>query len=191
MLKETIKKNRSYRRFNQDFDIGRENLLSLVELAIMSPSAANLQPLKYVLVNTPEKNESVFATLSWAGYLQDWPGPEDGEKPSAYIIIMGDTEINNAYFQVDAGIACQSMLLGAVDQGLGGCILGSIDRGKLKQSLSIPDRYNVLYIVALGKPEEKVVLEPLAQSGDIKYYRDSKQIHHVPKRALDEVILGY
>ena len=137
---------------------------------------------------TEEQNELIFPTLSWAGYLKDWAGPMEGEKPSAYIIVLGDTAIGNS-FQYDTGIACQSILSGAAERGLGGCLIGSIKRDKLRVNLSIPEGYEILLVIALGKPAEKVVIEELAPEGDIKYWRDEKDIHHVPKRSLQELVL--
>ncbi len=180
--------NRSYRRFKQSHQIPFKHLLRLVNLARLSASNANFQPLKYILSFTEEQNKLIFPTLSWAGYLKDWAGPVEGEKPSAYIIVLGDTEIGNS-FQYDTGIACQSILLGAAERGLGGCLIGSIKREKLRENLSIPEEYEILLVIALGKPTEKVVVTELEPDGDIKYWRDEKDIHHVPKRGLGELIL--
>ena len=187
MLRDLIIKNRSYRRFYQDAVIERQTLVELVDLARLSASAANLQPLKYMLCCEPERNALVFPHLGWAGYLKDWPGPAEGEKPSAYIIILGDTEISRS-FGCDHGIAAQSILLGATEKGLGGCMIGTIQRQELRKVLDIPDHYEILLVLALGKPKEKVVIESVAQNGDVKYWRDPQGIHHVPKRSLDEII---
>ncbi len=180
--------NRSYRRFIQSRQISDKEMLRFIDLARLSASGANLQPLKYILSNTEEKNQKIFPTLSWAGYLKGWSGPVDGEKPSAYIILLGDTTIGNS-FQYDAGIASQSILLGAAERGLGGCLIGSIKKDTLREALSIPEDYEILLVIALGKPGEKVVIEDLAPEGDIKYWRDENDLHHVPKRGLEELIL--
>ena len=160
-----------------------------MDLARLSASAANRQPLKYILSCDPKRNVLIFPHLAWAGYLKDWGGPQEGERPSAYIIILGDKEISRS-FGCDHGIAAQSILLGAVERGLGGCIIGSIRREKLRQALQIPDRYEILLVLALGKPKEKVVIETLGPDGDIRYWRDKEGVHHVPKRSLDEIIIG-
>lgn len=188
MIKELIKKNRTYRKFYQDIEIERNVLEELVDLARLSSTGANLQALKYIISNEPEKNDVIFRHLKWAGYLKDWNGPEEGEKPSAYIVMLADTSISKNVLW-DHGIACQSILLGACEKGLGGCMFGAVDREKLKNDLNIPDRYETLLVIALGKPKEVVVLEELADSGDIKYYRDEDGIHHVPKRKLKDIIL--
>jgi len=189
MIKNLIINNRSYRRFYQDVKISIETLRELVDLARLSASGANLQPLKYVLSCDAEKNASIFPHLAWAGYLKDWDAPCEGERPSAYIVILGDTDIRKV-FGCDHGVAAQSILLGAVEKGLGGCIVGSIDKPKLQNALNLSTRYEILLVVALGKPKEKVVIETVDDSGDIKYWRDSNDIHHVPKRSLNEIILG-
>jgi nitroreductase len=189
VIRDLIISNRSCRRFHQDFAIERKTLEGLVELARFSPSAANLQPLKYILSCEPVKNARIFANLAWAGYLRDWPGPAEGERPSAYIVILGDTEINNT-FGCDHGIALQSILLGAREQGLAGCAIGLIRRDELRQALDIPARYEILLVIALGKPKEQVVAEDVGSDGSIKYWRDGDNVHHVPKRLLSELILG-
>jgi nitroreductase len=186
-LKELVIRNRSYRRFYQEESITKVQLVNWIDLARLSASGMNLQPLKYKLVNSVEKCQTVFDHLSWAGYLKDWPGPGEGERPSAYIIMLGDTTIRPV-FGVDPGIAAQSILLGAVESGFGGCIIGSVQKEKLAKALSIPKKFQILYVLALGKPKEIIKLEA-TKDGSIQYYRDSDMVHHVPKRDLKEIIL--
>jgi len=188
MIRDLILKNRSYRRFYQETAIEIATLRELVDLARCSASAANRQPLKYILSCEPEKNALIFQYLAWAASLKDWPGPAEGEQPSAYIIVLGDTEISPS-FGFDPGIAAQSILLGAVDRGLGGCMLAAIQKDGLRQALDIPPRYEILLAIALGKPREKVVLETVGTDGNTTYWRDSDSVHHVPKRRLDEIII--
>jgi len=188
MIKELIKKNRSYRRFYEDFAIERNTLEELVDLARLSASAANRQPLKYILSYEKNKNDLIFPTLAWAGYIKDWSSPGEGERPSAYIVMLNDTEITKNYW-CDPGIAAQSILLGATEKGLGGCIFASVKRDDLRYALKIDERYEILYVLAIGKPKEKVVLETVGPEGDIKYWRDSQGFHHVPKRFLKDIIL--
>jgi nitroreductase len=188
MIKDLVLKNRSYRRFYQDHIISINDLKELVDLARLSPSGRNLQALKYYLSADETTNEKVFSTLAWAGYLKDWDGPKEGEKPTGYIVILGDTHLTNN-FMCDHGIASQSMLLGAVEKGLGGCIFASIKREKLKELLNIDDHFEVLLAIALGKPKEEVMIDEV-KNDDIKYYRDEKQVHHVPKRNLNDIIIS-
>ncbi len=189
MIKDLILKNRSYRRFNENVAVERETLRELVDLARCSASASNRQPLKYYLSCATETNAKIFPTLSWAATLTDWPGPSEGERPSAYIIILGDTAISKT-FGVDPGIAAQSIMLGAVDRGLGGCMLASVDRDRLRELLDIPEQYEILLVLALGSPKEKVVLEEIKPGDDFRYWRDADSVHHVPKRRLDDIIIG-
>ncbi len=189
MIRDLILKNRSYRRFYQEVNIKLETLRQLVDLARLSASARNAQPLKYILSCDRQKNALIFPHLVWAMYLKGWPGPSEGERPSAYIIILGDTEISR-FWDYDAGIAAQSIMLGATERGLGGCIIANVDRDGLRKALKIPPRYEILLVLALGKPKEQVVLETVGPDGDTKYWRDSEDVHHVPKRPLDDIIIG-
>jgi nitroreductase len=188
MIRDLIERNRTYRRFVEKETISKEQLLEWVDLARITSSGANLQPLKYLLSWEPEKNELIFPHLKWAGYLKDWDGPVKGERPSAYIVVLGDTSVSKNYWW-DHGLASQSILLAAVEQGYGGCMFGSIDREGLRETLELHDKFEILLVIALGKTLEEVVMEPLAESGDIKYYRDEAGVHHVPKRSLKDIII--
>ena len=188
-LRDLVLRNRSYRRFYQEIPVDLETLKQLVDLARLSASANNLQPLKYILVCDPQKNALVFPQLGWAGYLKDWLGPVEGERPSAYIIILGDKNIRQT-FGCDHGIAAQSILLGATERGLGGCMIGSIKRKKLCEALTIPGHLEILLVIALGNSKETVVIETVGPDGNIKYWRDSGDVHHVPKRPLDEIVVA-
>lgn len=187
MIKDLIYKNRTYRRFHQSERITEQQLREWVDLARNSASARNAQSLKYILSTEESFNAQLFELLGWAGYLTTWPGPEEGERPSAYVVLLNDTLISGNYF-CDDGIAMQSILLGATEAGYGGCIIHSVNRNKLRQLLNLSEQYEILYVVALGKPKETVVLEEV-KNGEIKYWRDENQVHHVPKRSLDEIIL--
>ncbi len=189
MIEDLIRKARSCRRFYQSHPVKFETLEELVNLGRLSASAGNLQPLAYILSCNPRKNEEIFPCLSWAGYLKDWPGPDEGERPAAYIVAMCDTTIAKDP-GCDHGIACQSIMLGAREKGLAGCMIGSIDREKLREVLNIDDKYKILLVLALGNPKETVVVEPLADDGSVKYWRDEKGAHHVPKRSLNDIIVA-
>lgn len=186
-MNELVRLTRSHRRFVQE-PMDLETLRELVDLARLSASGGNMQPLKYILCCDPDTNEKVFPCTIWAGYLEDWPGPAESERPTAYIVILLDTEISKSA-GCDHGIAAQSIVLGAREKGIVSCMIGSLHRKKLVEALGIPSRYEVLLVVALGIPGELVVLEEIAGDGDIKYYRDADGVHHVPKRSLEDVIL--
>ena len=278
MIKNLIKKSRSYRRFDNSFSVPLDTLRELIDFARLSPSGANLQPLKFIISNSRETNTKIFPCLAWAGYLKDWDGPIEKERPSAYIIILvsciankvkfdwsglegelfrnltcipsvcalisgrsyakrdqpykamafqrptttkynaddqhrlsylaafvhpeynrqitpylrymtpGDKNIKNE-FSCDCGIAAQSIFLGATGNGLGGCMIGSIQKNKLADVLNIDPQYEIQLVIALGKSVETVQIDEMKSADDVKYWRDEKNIHHVPKRSLDSIIL--
>ena len=187
MIEDLIRKNRSCRRFYENHDCDVETLKGLVNLARLSASAANLQPLKYIICSDRQKNEEIFRCLGWAAYLKDWQGPEPGERPSAYIIILGDSAIARD-FGCDHGIAAQSILLGAREAGLAGCMIGNIRRKTLASVFDVPAHLKILLVIALGRPKEVIELQSVGPDGAIKYWRDDKGVHHVPKRNLSDIV---
>lgn len=186
-LKDIVYRNRSYRRFDESHPVDKGTLESLIDLARLSSSGANKQPLKYLIYNEPAWCARIFPYLAWAGYLKEWHGPVQGERPSAYIIMLGDKSITEN-FGIDHGIAAQSIMLGAAELGLGGCMIQSIRRDDLSEEINLPDRYEILLVLAIGKPVEKVVIEQISND-DVKYWRDADKTHHVPKRDLNDIIL--
>jgi nitroreductase len=186
-LKELVYKTRSFRRFDESHIIDTHTLENLIDLARLSSSGGNRQPLKYLIFNSPEDCKRIFPSLVWAAYLSDWRGPESGERPSGYIIVLGDKTISEV-FGIDHGIAAQSIMLGATEKGLGGCILASIKFDELRSELKIPEKYEILLVLALGKPVEKVIIDKIADN-DVKYWRDAEKNHHVPKRSLEDLIV--
>jgi nitroreductase len=188
-FKELVLKNRTCRRFDNNYKIDMETLKYLVSLARNAASAANNQPLKYYLCRDDKKNEEIFSCLSWAAYLTDWPGPEKEERPSAYIVITGDSNISNNFW-CDHGISAQTILLGARTLGLAGCIFGAINIKKLQYFLNIPDHLKVKLVLAIGKPVEIACIDEVGQDGCIKYWRDENMVHRVPKRKLEDIIVG-
>ena len=190
MLRDLVLKNRSYRRFDEGAPIDRETLRDLVDLARLSPSGGNMQTLKFMLACTPEENARIFPHLGWAGYLPDWDGPAEGERPTAYVIVLGDKDISQG-FGCEVGIVAQTIMLGATEKGFGGCMIGNIRRAALYEALGLPaGRFEIQLVLALGKPGETVRLEPMAASGDLKYWRDERGVHHVPKRSLEDMIVS-
>lgn len=187
-LQDLVLRNRSYRRFDESHPIRGETLVELLGLARCTPSAANRQPLKYILSADRQTNDRIFPCLAWAAYLKDWEGPAPGERPTAYIIILIDENITKDWW-CDDGIAAQTIALGAVEKGLGSCMIGSVDKARLRRELAIPGHLKIRLVLALGKPAEQVVLEDLEPGGDLRYWRDEEGIHHVPKRTLAELII--
>jgi nitroreductase len=186
-IKDLIYRTRTYRRFDESQSVDMKVLEGLVDLARLSASGANRQPLKYLIYNKTEDCKRIFPLISWAGYLPEWPGPDEGERPTAYIVILGDKSISEV-FGIDHGIASQSIMLGATEAGLGGCIIATIKKDVLANELSIPEKYEVLLILALGKTIEKVIIDEI-KNNDVKYWRDADKTHHVPKRSLKDIIL--
>jgi nitroreductase len=177
-------RRRSIRKYQQRA-IPQEILEQCVDAARLSPSGANRQPLKYVIINNGELLKKVFTTLRWAGYLPEYQ-PSIDEMPMAYIIILLDQKIANNCGH-DAGIAAMSISMVAYDEGLGSCILGAVDRESLGKILKIPDDLKILLVVALGYPAEEPISEKM-KKGDQKYWLDKQGVLHVPKREFEDIV---
>ncbi len=188
-LIDLIKRTRSYRRFDENHLITEPTLRYLVDHARLGASARNQQSLKYIVVNFTMKCRQIFPLLSWAGYLKNWSGPAEGERPTAYIIVLHDKNIAERHF-CDEGIAMQNILLAATELKLGGCIIASVKREKLRELIQIPEHLEILDVIALGKPTEEVVLEEM-EDDNYEYWRDEKEVHHVPKRPLDSIVINW
>jgi nitroreductase len=184
MIYEKIKSRRTIRKYAQK-DVPKEVLLRCVDAARLSPSGANRQPLKYIIVNDQELTKEVFSTLKWAGYLPSYQ-PSECEMPRAYIVVLLDKGIFESAGH-DAGIAAMSISMVARDEGLGSCILGSVNREKLQRILNVPDGLDIVLVVALGYPAENPVADEV-KDGNIKYWLDESGVLHVPKRNLEEVV---
>ncbi|MDE6451757.1 MAG: nitroreductase family protein [Odoribacter sp.] len=186
MLKNLLIKNRSYRRFYQETRIPREVLEELVGQVRWCPSGRNAQPLRYAVLDAEEECARIFPLLAWAGYLTDWDGPVEGERPAAYVIQLLDTRIVTDCL-CDDGIQAQTIMLGVAEKGFGGCIIKAFKNESLREVLALPEYMKILYVLALGKPKEQVVVEEM-RGEDYKYWRDAEGVHHVPKRAEKELI---
>lgn len=182
MLKELVLKNRSYRKFDQNEKIKKEQLLSWIDIARLTPSAANMQQTRYMISCDEKLNDSIFEQLSWAAYLKDWK-PSDYQRPTAYIVMLHPIGRNIRH---DEGIKAQTILLAACEAGYGGCMLGSFNQQNLCNILAVPEGYEVGLVLAIGKPIEEIVLEDT--DSNIKYYRDEKDVHHVPKLKLEDIV---
>ncbi len=189
MLKELVRNNRSHREFAADAEISRETLTEWISLANLCPAAMNLQTLKYKIVCDREGVSALMPLTRWASNL-DVKLPPDGHEPSAFIVICHDGDIapQKPIFMIDAGICAQTIMLAATEAGYGGCIIGSADPAEVKKLLSLPENLAPVILLGLGKTEDKVVLTE-AQDGSVKYYRDGDNVHYVPKRPLEEIII--
>ncbi len=189
MLIDLVTKSRSVRRFHEDIPVSKDFLKELINLARFCPSAQNFQPIRFYISCTAERNERIFPCLTWPKF-GNWMCPLPGQRPPAYIVLLGDFQAASS-FGLDAGIAAQTILLGAAEAGLGGCLMASIERDRLRQNLSIPEQYKVLLVLALGVPAEKIVIDPIESDGSIQFWRDSEEVLHVPKRSLQDLIVNF
>lgn len=189
-LRQLMMSDRTVRRFQEDRKVSVETLEKLVELTRYCPSGRNAQPLRYFVIISEEIREKVYPLLKWAGYFQDWDGPEKGERPAAYLIQCLDTHYGKDCL-CDDGLQLEAITLGMRTLGLGGCIIKAFNAPKLAEILSLDDRYTPRYVLALGYPAEEVKIEdmPLDDDADFKYFRTPDGVHHVPKRPLEQLII--
>lgn len=189
-FKELVQKNRSYRRFRPGAPLPRELMASFVDTARFAASSVNRQPLKYYISADADTNARLRSLTGWAALLPDYNGPAEGENPTGYIVICCDTRIGNmTRFAADVGIVAQTIMLDAVSKGYGGCMIGNFNQEKASEALKLPEEIRPLLILALGVPDEEIILEECAPDGDTAYYRDADGRHHVPKRRLEDILL--
>ena len=184
---ELIKKRRTIRKFQQKV-VPTELLIKLTDAARVAPSAANIQPLKYIIINSLEMTSKIFPLVKWAGYLAPDYNPKDNERPTAYIAVFADQSLKKSGFEADSGAAIENIILTALEEGLGACWMGAIDHEKITALLMPGDNLKLLYIIALGYPAETPV-EASVDQENIKYYLDETGTLNVPKRSLDNVLV--
>ena len=185
-LIDLLKNTRSYRRFDEAIKISKKELRELVGLTRWCASGRNAQPLRYAIIHKEEECTTIFPLLTWAGYLTDWAGPEVGERPTAYLVQLLDTRIVENCL-CDDGIQVQTIMLGAVEKGYGGCIIKAFQNENLCKALNLPAYMKITYVLALGKPKETVVIEDI-KGDDFKYWRDAEGVHYVPKRREEDLV---
>lgn len=183
---DLIRQRRTIRKFQQK-KLERAQLERMVEAARLAPSANNMQPLKYVIVDADEKVEQIFKHVNWAGYIAPSGNPAKGEEPVAYIVFLVDTQVRDTGYELDVGAAAQNIFLTALEEGIGSCWMGAIDRDGIRKLLNIPERYMINTVAALGYPSESPVRED--ENGSIRYYKDDCGVLHVPKRKLVDIVL--
>ena len=186
MIKDLIKKNRSYRRFFAEKAVDTETLVSIVDEARFCPSAANRQRLRIAIINDEKGKVEIFSTLKFAGYLTEWAGPTEEERPAAYFVILSEGELDSN-LAIDLGIFAQTLLLSASERGIGGCMFRSYNAEKVAHTVGIEGMKPHL-VIALGYPSETVECVGV-KDGDIKYFRGEDDIHYVPKFTADELII--
>lgn len=191
MLIDLLKKNRSYRGYDDSFRIERSMLEELIDCTRYTASSVNIQPLKYFAASEPETVALIHPLTHWAGKLKELHLPREGHRPTAFIVICQDMSVSDSptMFQRDIGIAAQTILLAATEKGLGGCMIGSFEKNALKKALSLPEQIEPMMVLAIGKPDETVLLTEVGPGGSTDYYRDENDVHFVPKRALKDILL--
>ena len=192
MLKELLQKSRSFRAYDRSRSISREELLELVDDTRYAPSSGNMQPLCYYLAYTQEQMDKILPLLRWAALLPERHLPDPGKEPTAVIVICCCTSrVHDPHFAIrDVGAVAQTILLAAAEKGLGGIMIGNYDAKKLSEALQLPEDQVPQLVVALGKPDETIILEDVEDGESLKYYRDENDVHHVPKRKLEDIIIN-
>lgn len=192
MFKDLVRANRSYRGYDESYHFTKEELADFVDHARLAPSSVNAQPFRYYLAWEKDEVDKIQSLTKWARALPDLELPHKGMHPTGFIIICQDTNIGESLtrYQKDVGIVAQTMLLAAVEKGLGGCMIGNFQAGPVKEALGLSQNLAPMLIVALGKPAEKIVLTEVDEGDSVQYYRDDEDVHYVPKRKLSDIIIS-
>jgi nitroreductase len=184
---------RTCRRYDASRGLPAGTLSWLVDCAHLTPSAGNLQVLRYITVQSPENRAKFYPALAWAAYFKDWQGPDEKERPTGYIVVLAakgaDGKVS-AHSFIDTGIAAQTIQLAAWSKGIGVCMLRSFNPKGIGTVVTLPPELEIVTVLALGYPVEERRIVPLGEDGSVQYYRDDKGVHYVPKRALNEVLVG-
>ena len=190
MISELLKKDRTFRRFDENFKTDNSTLKTIVEQLRFCHSASNQQGIVYRIVTEQETNNKIFPLLKWAGYLTDWHGPQPGERPTAYIIMGIHTQranIADKWIFTDIGMSVEALSLMIAEKKLGNCIIAAFDKPKLTEILEVPEHIDLQLVVAIGKPAEIVETIDIDDSQSIKYYREGEK-HIVPKRKGEDIM---
>lgn len=184
---DAIMTRRTIRKFEQK-KVDRKDLERLVDCARVAAYGANVQPLKFAIVDNEETLKKIYPSTKWAGALTDG-APKENERPAAYIAVLGDKNIkSNGVFEVEAGAAVTTMMLEAVEMGLGTCWLGAIQRDEIKKTLAVDESLDVVYLMAVGYPMQNSRMVEM-QDGNVKYFESEDGTINVPKRSLEEVLV--
>lgn len=182
---DIILKRRTIRRFTEKA-VPFPVLKKCVNAARLSPTARNTQPLEFVAVNERTQVERMNEAVSFGGVVKQ-KGRIEGEEPKAFIVILADKEKSDEkYVGMDVGIAAEAIVLTALEEGVGACMMGAIERERIKGILGIRNEFSVPLVVALGYAKEKPKAEKLTK--ELDYWVDEKETLHVPKRGLHEVL---
>ncbi len=184
--KELIKSRRTIRKFKQE-SISKDKLVSYIDCARVAPSAANLQPLKYIVVESQEMTARMFPLVKFAGYLAPHYNPKDDERPTAYVVICGDKTIKDAGYDIDVGAAAENIIISALADGVGACWMAAIDREAIHKLLELDDNLAISCVIAMGYPMESPKEVEMTE-GDVKYYVENDTLC-VPKRSMKDVLI--
>lgn len=191
LFKDLVKKSRSYRGYDESYRFTREELEEFVDCARYAPSSVNMQPFRYYLAWEMDEVRKIQKMTKWAKALPEIELPHPGKCPTGFIIICQDLNISQSLtrFQKDVGIVAQTILLAAAEKGLGGCMIGNYGAKTVTEGLELDENFAPMLIVALGKPDEKIIITEMEEGEDTNYYRDSEDVHYVPKRKLSDIII--
>jgi len=185
-IEEAIYKRRTIRRFKQD-PIPSEIIKKLIDYARIAPAGSNIQAVEYIIIESSTMREKMFPLVTWASsLLKEERTPEKGREPTAYIVVLVNTDIKKSYYDYDIGAAVENILLGAVSFGIGCCWMANINGAKIRSLLEVPENYEIKHVVSLGYPDETSKMEPY--KGSFKYWKKGNEMH-VPKRELEKVVL--
>ena len=190
-FKELVKRNRSFRGYDESYRFTKEQLEDYVDTTRYTASSVNMQPLKYFIAYEKEMVDTIQKMTKWARALPDLDLPYVGKRPTGFIVVCQDTNIspNTERFMKDVGIVAQTILLQATEEGLGGCMIGNFKKEEVMETLKFDDNLVPLLIIALGKPDEEIVITEIPESGSTNYYRDKEDVHYVPKRSLGDILI--
>ncbi len=191
MISDLVRRSRSWRGYDESRTVSREELLALVDCARFAPSSVNAQPLKYRLVYERSELDILQPLTGWARALPDKRLPYPGHRPTAFVVICQDTawSADLGRYLRDVGAVAQTILLAATEAGLGGIMIGNFRPERVAEALKLPETVVPMLIVALGRPDETIVLEEAAPGESLQYYRDENDVHHVPKRRLEDIVI--
>lgn len=180
-----ILSRRSIRQFKPK-RVSSHILEKIVNAARLAPSASNLQPLEFIVVDEVKLRKQIFPCLKWAGYIAPEGNPKPGHEPVVYIVVLVNLQVRDRGYERDVGAAVENMILAAWEEGIGGCWILSVERNNIQKILKIPMNYKIDSVVALGYPDEKPIAEDMKDS--LKYWKDKEGCLHVPKRILEDII---
>lgn len=191
MFKDLVKASRSYRGYDETYQMTREELMDLVDCARFAPSSINAQPFRYYLAWDQDTVRKIQPLTGWARALPQLKLPHEEMCPTGFIVICQDMNLGQSLsrYQKDVGIVAQTILLAATEKGYGGCMIGNYSAKAVQDALELPEHLSPVLIVALGKPKEEIVLTEAVEGDDVKYYRDENDVHYVPKRKLEDIII--